>query len=81
MLERQSEAPDNQAVVVLFSDMDAHLPGLIQPGAAKKIWNRHENAAVPHATFFMFLMECRHLFQVFEKMVGAAGIEPATPPV
>lgn len=35
-LELESEAPDYQAAVVLFGDMDAHLPGLIQPSAAKK---------------------------------------------
>lgn len=32
----ESQAPDYQATVVLFSDMDAHLPGLIQPSAPKQ---------------------------------------------
>lgn len=33
----ENRAPDYQAAVVLFSDMDAHLPGLIQPNAAKDV--------------------------------------------
>lgn len=32
----ESQAPDYQAAVVLFSNMDAHLPGLIQPSAPKQ---------------------------------------------
>ena len=30
-LELKSEAPEYEAAVVLFSDMDAELPGLIEP--------------------------------------------------
>lgn len=33
----ESRAPDYEAAVVLFGDMDAHLPGLIQPDAAKNV--------------------------------------------
>lgn len=35
-LELESQAPDYQAALVLFSDMDAHLPGLIQPSMPKE---------------------------------------------
>lgn len=34
-LERESPALDYQAAVVLFSDMDAKLPGLIKPNGVK----------------------------------------------
>lgn len=32
----ESEGPDYQAAVVLFCDMDAHLPGLLQPKSTTK---------------------------------------------
>lgn len=52
-LEFESETPDYQAVVLL-SDMDAHLPGLIQPSTPQKVVTLRPETNCPHTLFFMF---------------------------